>query len=111
MYLIDKTDDLTSVGLRGELDSQGVGEVETRFTATICPAGKNALVDFSEVTFLASLGLRMLVSVSKALAAKGARLVIHSPQEMVRESIVAASLDQVIPLADSAEQARELLDG
>jgi anti-anti-sigma factor len=110
-YLIEKADDRTEVGLRGELDSQGVQEVETKFNATICPAGKNALVDFSGVTFLASLGIRMLVTAARTLAGKGARLVIYSAQPMVQESMVASSLDQLIPLAADAEAARKLLDG
>jgi anti-anti-sigma factor len=110
IYIIEQGTDLTAVGLRGELDSQGVQEVETKFNATICPPGHNAIVDFSEVTFLASLGLRMLVAAAKVLAARGARMVISSPQEMVRESLVGASLDEIIPLVDNQEDARRILD-
>jgi anti-anti-sigma factor len=110
LYVIEQSDALTAVGLRGSLDAQGVADVELKFNATICPAGKNAIVDFSGVTFLASLGVRMLVAAARSLHAKGARMVIHSPQELVRESIVGAALDQLIPLADGDAEARRLLD-
>ena len=110
LRIIDQSGDLTIVSLRGELDSQGVGKVETRFAAAICPAGKNAIVDFSEVGFLASLGIRMLISTARALAGRGARMIIIAPQELVRESLVAASIDQLIPLADNIDDARNLLN-
>lgn len=110
LKIMEQSEALTVVSLSGDLDSQGVAEVETRFTAAICPAGKNALVDFSEVEFLASLGIRMLVSTAKALAGRGARLVIHSPRDLVRESLQSASIDQLIPLAGNADDARRILD-
>jgi len=108
-YPIERTDELVAVGLRGELDSQGVGEVENRFNASVCPAGRDTLVDFSEVTFLASLGIRMLVTAARILASKGARLVVHSPQPLVLETMEAATLDDLIPIAADADAARARL--
>ena len=109
-YIISEDGPVTSVGLRGELDSQGTEDVETEFNEVVITAGRDVLVDFSEVTFLASLGVRMLIATTRALAVKGKRLVVHSPQEMVRESIVGAALDEIIGLADSAEDAERLLN-
>lgn len=111
LFVIEKSDQVTAVGLRGDLDTAGVAAVETRFNATVCPAGHDTLVDFAEVGFLASLGIRMLVSAARTLAGKNARMIIHSPQELVRESILAAGLDDLIGLADNADEAWKLLDG
>lgn len=109
--LIEKTDGWTHVALSGRLDTTGVDEVETRFTAQTAAAGKNALVDFSQVTFLSSMGIRMLLSVAKALARKHARMVLFSPQPVVLESLKNAALDDVIPIADDLENARQLAAG
>ena len=110
LQIIEQSETMTVVALSGELDSPGVNGVEDRFRAAICPSGRNAVVDLSGVTFLASLGMRMLIAAARTLAARGARLVMHSPQELVRESLVGAALDDFIPLADDADGARRLLD-
>lgn len=36
-------------------------------------------MDMTEVSFIASLGMRMLLSAAKALRANGAKLVIYNP--------------------------------
>ena len=50
----------------GALGTLGVDQIETRFTASIVPSGKHALVDLSGVTFLSSMGIRMLVATALA---------------------------------------------
>jgi hypothetical protein len=53
--LLGEEADLVHVRLIGRLDTAGMAQVETRFTAMISPRGKHALVDISEVSFLASM--------------------------------------------------------
>jgi anti-sigma B factor antagonist len=102
-------DDLTKVSLNGRMDSAGVDQVETMFTAATAARGKNAFVDMTEVTFLASMGIRMLIACAKALKLKGARMVLVGPQELVAGVIRDSSLDQLIPVAEGEEQARQFL--
>ena len=40
------------IALQGALDTLGVDQIETRFTASIVSSGKHALVDLSGVIFL-----------------------------------------------------------
>ncbi|MEE4330027.1 MAG: STAS domain-containing protein [Wenzhouxiangella sp.] len=107
--IIEQTDELTHVALRGRLDTLGTDQVELKFTATVAPAGNNTIVDISELTFLASMGIRMLLSVAKTLAGKQARMVLLAPQALVRESIDHAALDAVIPVARDMDEARAAL--
>ncbi len=48
-----------------------VDEIKTRFIAAVVPVGNNAVVDLSRVEFVASMGIRMLVSTARSLAAAG----------------------------------------
>ena len=57
--------DVRKVALAGRLDTAGVDRIETRFGAAIVPAGKNTVVDLTEVTFLASMGIRMLIATTR----------------------------------------------
>jgi anti-anti-sigma factor len=109
MTVMETAGNTTKVALKGRLDTEGVGRLEVRFNATVCPAGKPTILEFSEVTFLSSMGIRMLVSAAKVLMRRGAKMVILAPQALVRESILGASLDQLIPVVASDEEAAQIL--
>jgi len=72
----DNVGDVRKVVLVGRLDTAGVDLVETKFGAAIVPNGKNTIVDLTQVTFLASMGIRMLISTTRALSRKGGKLVM-----------------------------------
>lgn len=109
LELTEQQEHHVKVTIKGRLDTEGVGQLETRFNATVCPAAKHTILDMSGVTFLSSMGIRMLVSASKTLSRRGARMVLLSPKGLVRESILSASLDQIIALVDSDEDAVRVL--
>jgi anti-anti-sigma factor len=106
---IEQTDNLTVVALRGRLDTSGVDQVEMRFNAMLAARGKNAVVDFSEVDFLSSMGVRMLLTMARTLGRKNARLALAAPQPLVRESLEHAALDDIIPIAPDLDRAKQLL--
>jgi anti-sigma B factor antagonist len=89
---------MTYLALRGRLDTAGVGEIELSFTSHTVARAKPLLLDISDVTFLASLGLRMLLTVAKALDRRGAKTVLLSPQPAVREVLKLSGFDQLMPV-------------
>jgi anti-sigma B factor antagonist len=95
----------TRVALAGRLDLPGVQALELQFTANTAAAKKPAVVDMSGVVFIASLGLRMLLSSAKALRAAGARMVILNPPEPVAEVLRTAGIDQVITVTNDEQMA------
>jgi anti-anti-sigma factor len=97
------------IALLGRLDTPGVDQIETRFTASVVPAGKHAVVDLSGVTFVSSMGIRMLITTARSLSLKKAKMVLVGPQPLVRESLDHVSLDDIIPIVDGERQALELL--
>ena len=101
----NQSDQVTHLALRGRLDTAGVSEVELRFTAHTVPRAKPLLLDLSEVTFLASLGMRMLLSVAKALDQRGARTVLLSPQPAVEEVLKISGFDQLMPICSDQRTA------
>src|SRR5215831_14809555 len=107
----DDLGDVKRVVLVGRLDTKGVGIVETSFGAAIVPNGKNTIVDISQVTFLASMGIRMLISTTRALSRKGGRIALYGATPAVREVIDTAALTDIIPLADSEDEAIGLVSG
>lgn len=111
MHLIPGDDSLTHVRLVGRLDAAGAEAVGLRFTAAVAASQRPALVDFSGVDFVASMGMRLLISAARALKQKGAALCLYSPRPEVREVLEDAAIDQLIELATDVEDARRRMAG
>jgi anti-anti-sigma factor len=101
--------DATKVALRGRLDTVGVGQIETRFIASIVPAARHALIDLSDVAFVSSMGIRLLIMTGRSLQAKKARMIVFGAQPLVRDSLDSVSLGSIVPLASSEAEALDLL--
>ena len=105
----NQSDQVTHLGLRGRLDAAGVEKVELKFTGHSVPRGKPLLLDMSEVTFLASLGMRMLLSVAKALDQRGVKTVLLNPQPAVAEVLKVSGFDKMMPIHNDEGKALAFL--
>jgi anti-anti-sigma factor len=97
--------DTNCIVLTGRLDAQGASTIEVPFTATMKGTDRHALVDISDVSFVASLGMRMLFSVARVVQRKGRRMVLFGAQPSVLEVFETVAMDKVIPLAADRDQA------
>lgn len=76
VILIEATDAFTNVAVRGKLDAAGVGEVDLKLTAQTAARRKPAVIDLTEVGFIASLGIGMLVAIAKSMRSHGVGVVV-----------------------------------
>ncbi len=111
MTLRQVADGAVDVALVGRLDTPGVEDIETRFTAAIGGENANAIVDLSRVDFVGSMAIRMFLSVARSQAKQKRRLVLYAPQPQVRESFETVSLDSLIPIAADGPAALQALRG
>jgi anti-anti-sigma factor len=97
------------IKLIGNLDIMGVNAIETKF-AGYC-AGENArvLVDLSAVDFLASIGIRLLVTNAKSLLSRGGKMVLLNPISSVRDVLDLTGIPDVIPMYEQFESAEAVL--
>jgi anti-anti-sigma factor len=109
LEVIDAPDNPRVVRLSGRLDAAGADRIGLKFTTAVVAAGQPVLVDLSEVSFIASLGLRLLISSAKGLAAKGAGMAVFGARPEVAELLDQVALDQIVPVADTREVAQERL--
>lgn len=108
LVIQEDTAEFTRLVLRGRLDTAGVDRVEIKFNASL-PREKHGIVDLSEVTFLASMGIRMLIAAARMLDRRGKRLVLIAPRPLVDQALRHSSIDDIIPVAPDLESARALL--
>ena len=101
----DVGENLRNVTLTGRLDTPGVLGIEPRFVTGLVPGGKNAIVDLSKVDFIASMGIRMFISVARNMKEHQAKLVLYAPQPRVDEVLESAAFRQLVPVCRDAEEA------
>jgi anti-anti-sigma factor len=104
------SDGVTRVRLVGRLDAPGADAIDLRFNAAIVAAGRPAVVDLSQVDFIASMGIRLLVGAARGLQMKGSRLALYGAQGFVRDVLQQTAIDQIIPMADTEPEALARLE-
>lgn len=95
---------ITWVMLDGRLDIAGTSVVDLRFN-TLAGSRRYVVVDLSRVSFLASMGMRMLLTGAKTVASKGGRMVLHAPEPNVEKVLTTAGIDAVIPIHRERDEA------
>jgi anti-anti-sigma factor len=109
LSIIEREDELTQIALSGRLDAVGVDKVGPRFQAATASRGRHTIIDMSEVNFIASLGLGMLLMAARSLHGCGARAVIVNPQPLVLKILETAHMPAVIPIVYSVTDAETFL--
>src|SRR5262245_6001904 len=100
---------LTRISLDGRLDIQGTQAIDQKFAFATSTKSMRLGIDLSSVSFLASIGLRTLLSAARAQAARGGKVVLIAPNEMVRKTLELAGVESLMPIVDDWESARAAL--
>jgi anti-anti-sigma factor len=107
--VIESADTFTHVQIIGPLDMAGVGSIDLKLTAATATRRKHTILDMTEVPFMASLGMGLLVQIARALTAREQRLILLTPSDTVAIAIRTSRLDTIMPIAESLEAAHGLL--
>ena len=102
-------DHILKITLKGRLDIDGTQAIDMKFTALTATKKAGVLVDMSGVEFLASIGMRTLLSCAKASAARGGKLVLVNPQPMVADVLETSGVSSLIPVYQDVDAAKESL--
>lgn len=105
MTLSELAGPVTCVALTGRLDAPGADSISLRFTAGVVSTGRPAVVDLSGVEFVASMGIRLLISTAKACDLKGVKLVLFGARPLVQEVFEDLALDQLIAIVATQDEA------
>jgi anti-sigma B factor antagonist len=96
---------LVAVTIRGRVDSTTSGELESRLRDLLDQGHGNLMLDLSGVEFLSSSGLRVLVTVQKAVRQLGGALALAQPAEQAADAIAISGLDTYFQTYPSREAA------
>ncbi len=89
----------------GEVDIYTSPQLHEALDEAVDGGARHLLVDLSEVAFIDSTGLGVLIGATKQLQLRGGALVIVCPQEKIRRVFQITALDQILAMHASREEA------
>jgi anti-sigma B factor antagonist len=102
---------IKKITLRGRMDIAGTGQIDLRLSAETSVEKASVVVDLSEVDFMASVGIGVLVRSYKALKLRGGKMVLLSPQKIVELVLDRTLVNTLIPVYYDLKTASEHLLG
>ena len=97
------------IKVEGRLDASFSSQLEDEIGNVLEQKTKSIILDFSEVTYLSSSGLRVLLSINKATEGDGG-LVLINLRDIVKKVIEVAELDNYLTQANTVEEAMAILE-
>lgn len=109
MQYSEQDNGIRIIKLSGTLDIIGTGVIETKFAGYCSGENPRVVVDLSEVNFLASIGIRLLMLTAKSIASRSGKIVIINPIPAVQSVLEITGIPAIIPIYSSLESAETVL--
>lgn len=96
-YKITEEDNISTIFLDGEIDMDKTDEVKESIFPVI-DSGKNVALNLSNVQYMDSSGISVLIESHQKALEKGTKLVIKDVSKSVLKVIMMAKLEQILNL-------------
>lgn len=98
-------DDILILSLHGRLDAIALPELEEQVNGFINAGKIKIVMDFTEVDYLSSAGMRLLLSTVKRLKTLNGRLIVSAVRESLMQIIRLAGFDNILIIVADIESA------
>jgi anti-sigma B factor antagonist len=98
--LVSTNGDRATVALRGELDLSGVDRARQAIEQAESGAAALLILDLSELDFIDSTGLEVLLRAAQRAHDDGRRLIVQRPSRYVRRLLEMTAIDQSLDIVD-----------
>ncbi len=83
--MIEELEDKFLVTLEGELDTAAAADVEKKLQPLYTSNGKDVEIDCTQLEYIASSGLRILISILKGAKSGGSRVVLKGLNDDIKD--------------------------
>jgi len=101
----EKRGDVRIIGLRGRLDATTSQSVERRLLALVAQGEVRITFDLSGLSYISSMGLRVLMVVAKQVQAGDGKLALATLNDSVREIFNLAGFTQLFSVFQTVDEA------
>lgn len=95
-----------SFAVTGRVDASNAARLESEILAAIEQSGPALIIDLTQLGYMSSAGLRVMLVAAKRAKAAGGKAVIQGAQPAVAEVLKMSGFDRIIPLAADEAAAR-----
>lgn len=100
-----KKDDIVILELEGRLDSATAPDLEKKVLALIEQSANKILLDFNNLDYISSAGLRVVLMGAKKTKASGGKIVLCALKEHVKEVFDIAGFSSILSICLTSEEA------
>ncbi|MGE5554809.1 MAG: STAS domain-containing protein [Methanocella sp.] len=101
--------DAKIVGILRRFDAYTASQVEVELNRLVSEGTKKIACDFSQTEYLASAGLRVLLTASKGLSRAGGKMVLCNVKPYVMEVFEISGLNRIFQIYPTVEEAVKAL--
>lgn len=105
----DVQDDLYIVAVHGDLDAAGGLAVKDDLETYASEKPGRCIMDLTDVNYMSSYGLRVILSVAKLLQEGSGELHLAGPSERVMDVLTTSGYDQLFPVHGTLGEAKKYL--
>ncbi|MBW1835521.1 MAG: STAS domain-containing protein [Deltaproteobacteria bacterium] len=106
MEIIEKEENGISIfKLSGRLDSNTSPGFEEKIVQAINNGAKEMVVDFQDLDYISSAGLRVILKTTKDLKRVDGKIILYSMQDYVREVFEISGFDTFLPIVPTLDEA------
>ena len=91
--------------LDGRLDSNTSQGFEKKIFQAIDDGSKSMIIDFKDLDYISSAGLRVILTATKALKREEGKMMLCDMQDYVKEVFEIAGFDSFLPIVGSMDDA------
>ena len=92
--------------LNGRLDSNTSQGLEEKIFQAIDDGSKSIIIDFKNIDYISSAGLRVILKATKALKHEDGKIMLCDMQNYVKEVFEITGIDSFLPIVNSMDDAR-----
>lgn len=98
-------DDINIYQLKGRLDSNTSHGLEEKLFQAISDGSKRIIVDFKDLNYISSDGIRVILICTKAIKRKEGQIVLCCMRDYVKEVFEIAGLGSLLPVVATMKEA------
>ena len=108
---MDRRDRVLSVEVVGRIDASNAVEFESSIKHATETTDRALIMDFGNLTYINSSGLRVLLLAAKSLRGRGSDLVLCGLSDQVREVFRISGFESLFPIHETRNDALSSLPG
>ena len=101
----EKIENHLVISPRGRIDSSAAGDFEAKLIEIIDKGAKTLIIDFSQVAFVSSAGLRVLLIAAKKVKPYGGKVTLSGLSEDVQEVFDISGFSSIFTICKTREEA------